>query len=167
MQPSWNYSSEFKKYVSILQLVGFELPSIRALFEPHSHERGVTAMMPAVIGKHSSHGIARQAMVGPPRPSFTTWRANFSARWSSPTIYQRLSPLGFQSHKVISHQRRAAALCVPFALWLLRMYCRAQYLKQMPPKELPDEPAKFMLKVRTMSGNHVELEASASWRIKD
>jgi len=37
----------------------------------------------------------------------------------------------------------------------------------MPPKELPDEPAKFMLKVRTMSGNHVELEASASWRIKD
>jgi len=42
-------SSELKKYVSILQLVGFELPSIRALFELHSHERGVTAMMPAVI----------------------------------------------------------------------------------------------------------------------
>jgi len=37
------------QYVSILQLVGLELPSIRALFELHSHGRGFTAMMPAVI----------------------------------------------------------------------------------------------------------------------
>ena len=37
------------QYVSILQLVGLELPSMRALFELHSHGRGVTAMMPAVI----------------------------------------------------------------------------------------------------------------------
>ena len=46
---AWNLLGTSSEFKSILQLVGLELPSIRALFEIHSHGRGVTAMMPAVI----------------------------------------------------------------------------------------------------------------------
>ena len=72
------------------------------------------------FGKHSSHGIARhlEAMVGPPRPPFTTWRANFSARWSSPTIFWKSETFTSRFSKPQSHQssktccRPLRSLCI-------------------------------------------------------